>query len=154
LFYNRNHVDELREDIQRDEYAIKMGYIKESQLPQVRDRLRTMQNKLDEIENSIPKLSSKKKDELKHTLDYLGEEIKNKMFTRTDMMKGIADSHEEAKRMVTPSITVTPEVMQFAKACNVQVTDGKISRDGASKIWKIGRRVLDENSDAEELRRD
>ena len=153
-WYNRQAIEELEEDMRRDEYALKMGYIKEAQMPVVRDRLKSFKKKLDEIESSFPILSDKKKDEVKLASDYLGNQIRDRMFTRSQMMKGIADSHEEAKRMITPSITVTPEIDELAKACNVTVRDGKISRDEASKIWKITRRALEESSDCEELRRD
>jgi predicted nuclease with TOPRIM domain len=152
-WYNREVVDELQEDIRRDEYALRNGFIKESQIPQVRERLKGMQDKLDEINGSLPKLTAKQKDSMKTAIEYLGNEIKDKMFTRDQMVRGLADSYEEAKRMITPSINVTAEVAELAEACNVKPRSGKISRDEASKIWKISRRSLDEMSDCEELRR-
>jgi hypothetical protein len=154
MWYNREVIDEIQEDIRRDEYAIENGYIKESQLPQVRERLGVLKSKLGEIEASLPKLSAKQKDTMHNALNYLGEEIRNKMFTRSQMQKGLADNYEEAKRMVTPSINVTPEVHELMEACNIKAKGGKITRDEAAKIWKISKRSLDELSDVEELRKD
>lgn len=154
MWYNREVIDELQEDIRRDEQAIANGYIKEAQLPVVRKRLETMTSKLQEIEDCIPKLSAKQKDSMNTASIYLAEEIKNRMFTRTQEHKGLSDSYEEARRMVTPSINVTPEVADLAEACNIKPKGGKITRDEAAKIWKITRRSLDELSDVEELRKD
>ena len=154
MWYNPNVVDEIEEDIRRDEYVLRMGYVKEAQLPQVKERLAGLQKKLEAIRESEPKLTDAQKDRLDRVSKNLGEEIKNKMFTYSQMMKGTADPHAEAQRMVTPSIPVDKDIAQLAEACNVRVVDGKISRDGASKIWKISRRALGDMSDCEELRRD
>jgi hypothetical protein len=154
VWYNRQAVEEMQDDIRRDEYALKMGYVKEAQIPQVRERLNKIKEKLEGIEESIPKLTSKQKDDIAGAVEYLGNEIQEKMFTRSQMQKGLADSHEEARRMINPSITVTPIVAELASSCNVPIIDGKISRDGAAKIWKISRRALNEMSDCEHLRRD
>ena len=153
-WYNAQMMDELQEDIRRDEHALKNGYVKEAQIPAVQERLKSYLKKLDEIEASQPNFKGEKKDRVVRVTEYLGEQIRDKMFTRSQMQKGIADSHEEAKRMITPSILVTPEVAELAAACNVKPRDGKISRDEASKIWKISRRAIDESCDTEELRRD
>jgi hypothetical protein len=154
MWYNTVALDEIEEDIRRDEHAIKMGYVKESNMPVVRDRLSRSRERMEQVKESIPILNAKQKDFLDTTCKYLGEEIRNKMFSYSSMMKGTADAHAEADRMIKPSITVTPEVAHLAEACNVRVEDGKISRDGASKIWKISQRALGELSDTEILRRD
>jgi len=48
-WYNRQALEELEEDIRRDEYALKMGYVKEAQVPVVRDRLKGFKKNLSEI---------------------------------------------------------------------------------------------------------
>lgn len=82
------------------------------------------------------------------------KKIYNDAQARREMKKGLADSHEEARRMTTPNIKLSPELIEVAEACNVKHTDGKISRTEAEKIWKITSRYLDEPSNTEYLRKD
>ena len=71
------------------------------------------------------------------------------------MRKGLADAREEMKRMTEPCIEVRGDAMNIAKACNVKITKGKVSRDGAAKVWKIlGKALGDSPTNIEHLRRD
>jgi hypothetical protein len=57
-------------------------------------------------------------------------------------------------RMTEPCIEVKGDAAQIAKACNVRMTKGKVSRDGAAKIWKILGKAIGERTNTENLRRD
>ena len=153
-WYNRSMVDDIKDDISMTEYAIKSGRLTEDKLMDARNKLTKLKEKVNVIENSIPKLSDKQKDMLSKVRGQIGEEIANSMFSRSDMTKGIADVHEEARRMSEPKIQLSPEMVDVAKMCNVNHLDGKVSRTGAEKMWKIVSRYLGEQSNTESLRRD
>jgi len=154
IWYNRQMLDELSEDIRMAEFDIKSGRVKDSQLGQAKDKLSKMRDRMSEIDNSMPKLDAKEIDKIAKVRKELGKSISSKMYSRSDMKKGLADSHEEARRMISPSIDLPPEALEIAKMCNVNTKDGKISRTEAEKIWKITGRYLDEGSNTESLRKD
>jgi len=154
IWYNRQMLDELSEDIRMAEFEIKSGRIKDTKLSEAKERLKKLQKRMDEVEESMPKLDARTKDFLAKARKDLGKEIAAKMFTRSDMKKGLADVHEEVRRSEVPSIKLTGEMMKLAKASNVTPIDGKVSRTQAEKMWKLSSRVLDENSNTEVLRRD
>jgi archaellum component FlaC len=154
LWYNRQMMEELREDISMCEFDIKSGRIAESQLGQTRERLTKLKNRYEEVEKSMPKLDDKFKDKLGKVHKELGARISDAMFSRSDMKKGLADVHEEARRMDTPIIKLGSDMNEIARACNVTPVDGMVSRNQAEKIWKISSRYLGENSNTESLRRD
>ena len=73
------------------------------------------------------------------------------------MQRGIADAHEEARRMKEGIIKVNPEL---ARICNLRpYVNGQYSRDEAIKAWKLSGRALqeathwEEKTNAEVLRR-
>jgi len=144
-------IDELRESHDRKERELKENRIPFEHVVAAREELKREKAKLDLIAKSRPKLNDKQKDELHAVYKELGKDIKNYMYTRSEMMLGTANAHEEADRMITPSITVHPEI---ARMCNLQVADGKVSRDGASKAFKIIGKMLGEPTNVETLRRD
>lgn len=154
LWYNRQILDELKEDISMAEFEIKSGRIADTQLVAAKDRLNKLRGRMEEVESSLPKLDSATTDKLSKARKDLGKEIASRLYSRSEMKKGLADSHEEARRMTTPNIKLSPELIEVAEACNVKHTDGKISRTEAEKIWKITSRYLDEPSNTEYLRKD
>lgn len=154
IWYNRQMIDELKEDISMAEFEIKSGRIKDTQLTMARDRLKKLQERMDEVEKSQPKLEGKELDKIAKARKDLGKEIASKMYSRSDMKKGLADAHEEVRRMTDFSIPVTPDMVDVAKACNVTPVDGRVNRTQAEKMWKITGRYLDESSNTESLRRD
>lgn len=154
IWYSRQMVDELKEDIAMAEFELRSGRIKDTQIAQAKDRLNKLQTRMSEVEKSQPKLEAKELDKVSKVRKHLSKEISNKMYSRSDMKKGLADAHEEVRRMTDFSIPVTGEISELASACNVIPVDGKINRTQAEKIWKIAGRYLDESSNTESLRRD
>jgi hypothetical protein len=71
------------------------------------------------------------------------------------MKRGVVDAAEEARRMSEPIIRLTDKELAIARNNGIRVSkDGKVSRDGATLIWKFARRALGEPSHSEYLRRD
>ncbi len=146
--------DELKNDIDRIETQIKFDRIPATEREITRERLSQKKAKLRELESSCVELRGKQKDRVAKVYNELGEKISEAMFSRTDMKKGLADAHEEAKRMTEPCIEVRGDAMTIARASNVKVIKGKVTREGAAKVWKILGKALESNTNTEHLRKD
>ena len=151
-YYNEAHVDSLKESVDQKERALESGLIPQDARPQYLASQRMDKEKLEKIMESKPKLSDVQKDSLARTHKQLGEKIRESMFTYTEMTKGTADAHEEAHRMEDPVIPITKDEARLAAACGIPVSGGKISRNQASRIWKIAGNNLGENTNVEILR--
>jgi len=152
-FYFPTKLEELKENIDKTKRQISMGLIPASELPYAKAELEKSEKRLKEIKSSLPKLSGKEKDALAKVYGELGEQIADAMFTRTAMKKGLADAHEEARRMSEPIIKVGDAGKMFENM-GITPVDGKVSRNQASRAWKIIGKVLGESSNTESLRRD
>ena len=147
--------DELQNEVDRMETDIKLDRIPRSELALHKERLAQKRDKLLNLDQAAINLRGKQKDKVSKVYDDLGKEISSALFTRDQMRKGLADAREEMKRMTEPCIEVRGDAMNIAKACNVKITKGKVSRDGAAKIWKIlGKALGDSPTNIEHLRRD
>jgi len=153
-WYHDAMVDEIREGIRTDELVLERGSVPHDRRHDVKERIRKNKEKLEKIQESSPDLDDKQKDYVNKVRVELGKEISRMMFTRSQMQKGLADSHMEARRMKDPSIPVSGAIHDMAQACNVPITNGKISRSGAEKVWKICSKKLGEISNTELLRKD
>ncbi|MFA5340608.1 MAG: hypothetical protein WC332_02410 [Clostridia bacterium] len=146
--------DELTNEISRMETDLKFDRIPKSEVAITQERLFQKKEKMKELDRSCVELRGKQKDRVAGVYEELGEKIREAMFSRSDMKKGLADPREEMKRMTEPTIEVKGDALKLAQACNVRVTKGKVTRDGAAKVWKIIGKALSEHSNVEHLRRD
>ncbi len=152
-WYNAQHVDELKESIDSMERALARGQVPAESREEARLQLAREKDKLQKILMSKPKHSGPQTDALAKAYRQLGSEIKSALFNYSEMEKGTADAHEEMHRMVDPVITVPTVAKQFLSQMGITMTDGKISRNAASKAYKILGRLLDENTNVETLRK-
>jgi len=143
--------EELEEEIARNERTLKVGAIPGDQKGQLIEDIRRSKKRLDEINESMPSLTSAAKDKLAKAHEEIGGRISESLFTRDEMRNGFADPHEEHRRNKQPCIKMDPDL---ARACNVRITSGKVSRDGANKIYKIIGARIGENTNPERLRKD
>lgn len=153
-WYFRQHKEEIENNITQVEASIARGEIAEDKRPQILADVRRMKEKLDAINESHPNFNGKNQDAISKVTDTLGQKIAESMYTRSDMMRGIADPHEEARRMADPCIKLEGDEYLLAKKSGCRISrDGKVSRTDAERVWKLGRRALGENSNSEILRR-
>lgn len=153
-WYFRSQKDDIENNLAMSEASIQRGEISEDRKPQMLADIRRMREKLDAINESQPQYDSKKQDAIAKMTDTLGKKISESMYTRSDMMRGVADAHEEARRMSEPCIKLEGDEYLLAKKAGCRVSsDGKVSRIDAERVWKMGRRALGENSNSEVLRR-
>lgn len=155
VWYHEVHIDELRESIAASKRALNRGEVPQAALASHKADLVRNENRLREIDKNKPKLSTGERDKLyKLWKEELCPSIKNSMFTRSDMMKGLADGHEEARRMVKPVIPVSGELVKFLGFCNCKVVKGMASRNMLAKAFKLTGRLLGESTNIEILRED
>lgn len=153
-WYLNQHKEELGVEIDRLENALRREEIPQSSKPEAIARIEKMRKKMDSINESEPNLSGKQKDEVSKVANDLGKKISDSMFTKTEMMKGLADAHEEARRMADPCIRLNNDELILAKKAGCRITrDGMVSRSDAERTWKFSRRILGEMSNTEMLRR-
>ncbi len=153
-WYFKTHIKELQESIDSKKRELALGIISPVNALSLRETVKKEESRLSEIDKSRPKLSDKETDDVAKVYKTLGKDIGNSMFSRTDMKKGLADAHQEASRMIDPCIKVNEKVAEMADACGIEVKKGMISRNQASRIFKITGRLLEEQTDVEALRRD
>jgi hypothetical protein len=153
-WYFRQHKDELKGNIDSLAASLERGEIVDDKKPGALAELAKMREKMDKINESEPRIKDKQKDVLDKTSEELGKKIAGSMFTRSDMMKGVADAHEEARRMADPCIPLSGAEVDLAKKAGCKISrDGQVSRTDAERVWKLCRRALGENSNTEILRR-
>lgn len=146
------HIEELKESINHDERALVDGVVIASEIGNTKSRLKKNREILEGIEESRPKISGTKLDALDADYKALSESIAESLFSRSDMMKGLADPHKEAERMVKPCIKVNPDL---AASCGIKVgKDNMVSRNDASRIFRTVGHYLDKETNIEALRRD
>lgn len=154
-WYQTQQMDAFKEHIDQIERGLKSGRFSNDEIHEKKAEKAKLETRLDSMMKSKPKLSDKEKDTLYKHYRSLGEKIQSSMFTRTDMKNGLASPREEARRMKKPCITLDPDECAIAKVCNVK-TDKKrmVSRDAATKVFKLLGKILDEPANVEHLRLD
>jgi hypothetical protein len=153
-WYFQQHREELEESIRHKKYQLDHDLVPLTEKNLMKERLKQEEGRLNEIDASKPKITDIEKNVITKGRNDLGKKIKDSMFTRSEMERGVADAHEEARRMSDPIIKVdSKEESELLSACEIEIKDGKVSRDQASKAWKIGSRLLDESSNVEVLRK-
>jgi len=153
-WYLETHMEELKESIASRERRLKRGEVFVDSVPYERQELAKEKQRLEEIERTKPKLSIGERQKLVKFYRELGDEIQRSMFTYSDMMKGVASPHEEAKRMTEHLIPIDKELIAIAGQAEVRHTKGKVSRNGAAKLFKLIGKLIGEPTNIEVLRRD
>ncbi len=153
-WYFDQQKEDLKKDIADSERALKSGAIPYPVRERTETELARRKERLKNIEAETPRLSDAEKDKFGKMRDGIGKKIGEATFKRSEMEKGLADAHEEAHRMVDPVIKIENEgEAEFAKACNIEIKDGKVSRNEMEKMHKIASKILGESTDIEYLRK-
>ena len=154
-WYNQQIVEDLENQVRVEEHYLQSGSIPKDAEPEARENLKKKKARLDQILKSKPKLSDADKDKLAKVREELGERISEAMFTRGETQRGLADPHEEARRMTHRSLSLSPTQAGIAKQCGIPIgSDRKVSRTQMEKVWKITSKALGERANTEALRRD
>lgn len=147
------HVEELEEGINHKRRMLEQDMVEMANKPYIKEELRNEEKRLDFILRDKPEIPENMKDKIAETYREIGIKIADTLFSRSEMAKGIASAHEEARRMVEACIVI--ENPQIIRACNVTPTvDNRVTRNEASKVYKILGKYLGESTNVEYLRRD
>ena len=152
-WYFDTQIEEVKHQIDRLEFQLDNSELPERGIGPAKRELKKLKEMKERIDASTPEISNATKDELDKTRKELGKKIQEQMFTRSDEQKGIADAHEEYKRQSQPCIELSSNEMMLARKLNIRTQGNKVSRNDASRIWKIISKSLGENSDTEMLRK-
>ena len=154
-WYFPRKVEELEHDVEAKERSLVSGLLHPTAIPQVQFELAREKERLAEIRAAHVHLSGKEKDEAKAIYDDMGSQISDSMFTSYETTKGLADPHEEARRMKEPIINVDTRYKGVLANMGIEVgKGGKISRDDASRVYKILGKSIGENTNTERLRKE
>jgi len=161
-WYFEQQQDDLNESIRHKQMMLEKELVPYSEKGLMQNRLKQESQRLSEIEASKPRFTEKELDDIAKMVKSgsgnasgtLSQKIGESMFKRSDMERGTTDAHEEARRISKPCIALDEREIEFARACEVPIDPtGKVTRKGAEKMWKIGRRIIGELSNTEVLRR-
>lgn len=148
-------LDDLREGLARKKRSIERGEIPLDGIPQLREEIRVEEEKLIKIEDSRPHLNDTQENEVNRVRKSIAKKISPTMFTRTEMRQGLADPQDEAKKMVQPIIKLDKGEIAMCEANEIPVSkDGMVSRNQASKLYKLTQRYFGESGNIEYLRKD
>jgi hypothetical protein len=153
-WYFATHLDNMTEEHDSLIRRMERGEIPLDHLPYARQEASAIKERIDEIKSSKPVIRDNERTKLQKLHKDLSKKLSDAMFTRSQMMMGTASANEEARRMTQPIIGVSPELRGMAKACNITPVKGKITRNEATKIWKIIGRLIGEGTNVEGLRKD
>lgn len=146
------HLDHLEEGVASKKRQIERGEIPREHVGMVSQEIKNEEEKIKDIKAAVPKLVGKQKDSVAKAYHALQNQIKETMPTRMEDRNGYISPRDELKRMKEFHIEVDRDI---AKACNVKTNiQGKVTGDGANKIYKMCGRILGENENVERIRRE
>jgi hypothetical protein len=139
------------------EREIDSGMVPEKNRPEAIANLKALKLRKRQIDESRLNLSDTQRDTFKKITKELGDSISEAMFTKDEEARGLANAHKEYERQINPCISLSKlpsGAAEIAKKLNCRISnDGEISRNDASRVWKILRAALGEDTNTERLRR-
>lgn len=141
-------IKELRREIDDIERGLDNEAFQGKDKLKMKTLLAQRKERYEKIMESKPKLRDVDKDRIAKSRKELGERIGESQYCYTDMQKGAmgnADPQVEADRMVNPCIEVKNTIeADFCKQAGIRISNGKISRNDAVRIWQIQGKLLQE----------
>ena len=155
MWYNPRLIQEIEDEVLTKEGALASGQVPRGQEADYRDNLNRLKDQLEKVKNmSLVDDAKNDKQLLGKAIKDLAKEISSRLPSDTMCKKNLVDPNMEYRQMTQPCIDVKDDNMaELAKACNVPITDGKITREGACKMWKIGTKFMGEYANIEMLRK-
>ena len=148
-------IDNLKEEIGMKSRLLQSGSVDRESEGEYRILLDRDAKRLEEIENSKPKLTEVEKDICAKSYDDLSKGIKENMPTHNDIYRNFVNAHEENRKNSNPCIKVSGKTAEIADANGIRVTSGgEMSRKDASKLYKILGHITNQNTNVERLRKE
>jgi len=155
MWYNPNLITEMEDEVSAKEIALQTGQVPRSSESDYRDNLARMKDHLEKMKNmTMVDDARNDKDELGKAVKELSKIIREELPSEDLCKRNLVDPNQEMRKMTVPYIKLSSDNMaELARACNVPISDGKVSREGASKMWKIATKFLGEYANTDILRR-
>ena len=143
--------EKLSEDINSMKRRLRSGEVELEARVSLKEEIQKSVVRLGEIDRSRPKITAPMKDKMSKHYKELSVSLSEVMFSLYEEHKGLADAHEEVQRMHFPCVEVNSEL---AKAANLSPDkESKVSRNDATKLWKIMGHILGLPTNPERLRK-
>jgi len=154
-WYFDRHIGMLKEDYDRCERAL--PWADQAEIPNLKATMEKIKRRIKEIEESRPILGDRLRALCGKVYVKSKAAIQDSLFSRSEMLKGLADAHEELRRQKDPifsGFNDRGEEGALFKLLNIQHVAGKYSRDQLVKAYKILGKLLGEDINIERLRKD
>ena len=154
-WYFERHIALLKEDYDRCERAL--PWAEQAEVPNLKANMERIKKRIKEIDESKPILNDRLKSLCFRVYQKCQKAIEESLFSRSDMLKGLADPHEELRRQKDPifgGFNERGEEATLFRLLNIIHQGGKYSRDQLVKTYKILGRLLGEDISVERLRKD
>jgi len=155
MWYYPQLIQELEDEVISRRSALESKQVNPGQEMEYRENLLRMEKQLEKVQN-MTMVDDAKNDRgtLGKAIKDLAKIIKQELPTRDFCDRNLVDPSQEYSKMTKPYIKVLDDNMaEIAKACNVPIVDGKITREGAAVMWKIASKYMGEYANTESLRR-
>lgn len=153
-YQNDPHLEELCESISSRERALENGQIAQERIQKFRFELKRDKERYEAIMASRPKMNGFMKDKVVKAHAALGDKISAAMYTRKEEENRLTDAHEELRRMTEPCVEVPNEAAWIVQKVGITIEKGKITRNQATRVWRILAGMLEgESRNPETLRR-
>lgn len=154
-WYHRQQLDNMKRELAQRVKALEEGRIPPAYRAQTEEKVRQLEQRVREIEAARPRPKGQERDVFRKAEQDLGERIADSMPTHEEIQRNLVTAHEEVEKLTKPCIKLTPEAIEVArKIPGIKISkDGEVSRNDAQKVWKLCRRINDESSNVEKLRR-
>jgi hypothetical protein len=155
VWYHDVHLDNLKESVESNKRRLSRGDVPRDQVNNVKSEIEIGEEKLKIISRSYPTLTDAEKDKLcKLYKEELCPLISETLFTYDQMQKGIASGHEEAKRMVQPTIPIKSVILaDMIEETGGRIVNKKVCRNDLVKVFKLVGKLIGEPSNLEVLRK-
>jgi hypothetical protein len=154
-WYDTRMVQELEEDVLTREIALETGQVPRGSVTEFKENLEKAKEKLKKIQDmTLVDDAKNNKDDIDKIVTKLGKVLGEELPTGRTCEKNLVDSNMEYRKMTDKYLKVADEnTAEFFKACNVEIKDGKVSREDMAVAWKIGTKFLGGYSNIEMLRK-
>ena len=153
-WYYDEKIDRLKDDIAVRDNRLQAGRIPADRIEEEKKELYARRDRLQDIQQSKPKVTGKDRDEVAKFFRYLRDQVVNRLPSRTDLLKGTVNIRSEVMWKKKPSIDVG-NFLEMSKALGLVMPEKKkITGHQAMLALKILARLIGEETNIERLRRD
>ncbi|MDD5722710.1 MAG: hypothetical protein PHY29_03095 [Syntrophales bacterium] len=157
MWYNPRMISEKEEELDAKKAALANGAVPRGVESDFREGVIRLEEQLKTMKDTtLVDDAQNDRDEIGALVEKLGKILKNEYPTTKECERRVVDIQTENRKRFEPYLPISgdDDMVSFAKACQVSISpDGKITRDGMEKMWKIGRKYLKEYANVEILRR-